>query len=308
MKVNMQPCDIRLLIVFDAIMRERSVSRAAQTLGLSQAATSNSLNRLRASLADQLFFRTVTGMAPTPKAIELSAPIREGLEKIQGALNYKSFKPEKPEGVFTLAFSDQAVQVVLPSLLGRLKGRAPGIRLNIETKWNSTVQDHLDTATVDLAIGIIPNLPKRFGRAVLFEDNYVAVMRKDHPLSVMSEIDADIFSSAKHLAVRPSIDRSSQIELTLRELGYRRDVAMNVNQFIAVPSILNETDLIACMLKSVAEQLDQKNVTCLPINFIHMPVEITIAGSAVRASNPGNRWLRLEVIASCEHLRDRGRG
>jgi DNA-binding transcriptional LysR family regulator len=302
MFMNNRNLDLRLLRVFDAIMRESSVSMAAKRLGLSQAATSNALNRLRISLEDVLFIRSAEGMAPTPRAKELSGPISEALETISLALQKKTFSPGDASWKFKLAASDQAALVVLPKLLNILSREAPNIQLQIETKWNSTIQAQLDDSVVDIAIGIIPDLSKRFNRRILYEDHYVCIMRKGHPLA-RGPLSAEDFMSADHLAIRPSLDRISQFEVTLGAWGLSRNVVMNVNQFIAIPPILRETNLVACLLRSVAEHLPQDNLVYQPFPVGGRSVPIVMVWNSVRENNQANLWMRKKLIQACEHLR-----
>jgi DNA-binding transcriptional LysR family regulator len=118
MSVNLGGIDLRLLAVFDAIMAERSVSAAAQRIGMSQPAVSNALNSLRRTLKDQLFTRTAEGMCPTPRAVELSIPIGDALKTIQHALAPRRFSPADAHWAFKLAFSDQASIVAYPFCYG----------------------------------------------------------------------------------------------------------------------------------------------------------------------------------------------
>jgi len=302
MILNNTNLDLRLLVVFDAIMREASVSLAAKRLGLSQAATSNALNRLRVSLEDVLFTRSAEGMVPTRRAKELSGPISEALETISLALQKQTFSPGESSMKFKLAASDQAALVVLPKLLNILSVEAPNIKLQIESKWNSTIHSHLDENIVDVAIGIIPNLSKRFHRRILYEDHYVCIMRKGHSLA-NNHLSAEEFMAADHLAIRPSLDRVSQFEVTLGNWGFSRNVVMNVNQFIAIPPILRETNLVACLLRSVAEHLPKDDLILLPMPIGRRSVPIVMVWSSVRNHNPANQWMRKKIFQACEHLR-----
>ena len=167
MKLNLAGVDLKLLVAFEAIMAERSVSAAAARMGMSQPAMSNALGRLRLMLKDQLFTRTAEGMRPTARAIELAVPIAEALKKIQEALEPRRFNPSDGSWLFKLALSDQAAIVVLPRLLRRFGTAAPGIDLSVEPKLNDRIQGQLDAGEIDVAVGLMPNLAKRFAQAVL---------------------------------------------------------------------------------------------------------------------------------------------
>src|ERR1700679_549436 len=172
MAVNLGAVDLKLLVVFDAIMTERNVSRAGARIGMSQSATSNALNRLRELLADQLFIRTGSGMQPTAVALRLTTPIHEALQLVRSALEPSLFDPSNSTWTYRLAISDHASIVMLPSLAEHLARVAPGVRLVLRPKVNAEVAGQLDANEIDFAIGVIPALQRRFNRASLFRDSY----------------------------------------------------------------------------------------------------------------------------------------
>jgi DNA-binding transcriptional LysR family regulator len=302
MFVNVRSIDLRLLIVFDAIMAERSVSRAARRIGMSQPAMSNALNRLRSTVNDQLFTRTAEGVRPTPRAIELSIPVGEALKQIQEALEPREFDPATVDWTFNLALSDQATIVVLHRLYRLLESTAPKVRLCIQPKSNATIQSRLDAADVELAVGVIPNLPRRFKSIVLFEDRYVCMMHRRHVLA-RQKIGADDFARSHHLAVRPALDLASQIDKQLRRYSVKRNVVLNVSQFQAVPEVLRSSNLIACLLKSVTEQFDHDEFVFHPIPFAIHPVNIVVAWSRSRTRHAANAWMRQKLVEACQDLR-----
>jgi DNA-binding transcriptional LysR family regulator len=294
--------DLRLLLVLEAILQEGSVSAAGKRLGISQAAASNALNRLRAALADPLFTRGPRGMEPTARALELSGPIQQSLATLREALARPTFSDHQPAQTFRLAMSDHAVMVVLPQLLRILRKKAPGVRLEIESKWNSRVESQLDAAKIDCALGIIPDLPKRFGRLDLFEDHYICLMRENHPLAG-SRMTKEAFSKVGHVSVRPSLDRAQKIDDMLQALGCPRQVVLNVNQFLAVPSILLESDLVAYMLESIAGVLEQARLRIVPVPFAERRTQVVLTWNKARARDPANAWIRQQVVAACKSIR-----
>src|ERR1700756_1334776 len=129
--MNWGAFDLNLLVVFDAVMQERSVTRAGDKIGLSQPAMSHALNRLRHMLKDQLFIRTPEGMVPTPRAEQLAEPLRRALNDMQLALEPETFVPEQAERQFTIAVNNYAAVVLTPGLLSAVVARAPGIHLDL---------------------------------------------------------------------------------------------------------------------------------------------------------------------------------
>jgi DNA-binding transcriptional LysR family regulator len=299
--MNLATVDLKLILVFDAIMRERSVSVAARRLGMSQPAVSNALNRLRTLLKDQLFTRNADGMQPTARAVDLSAPIADALAKIQQALEPREFSGATTDWSFSLAVSNQASIVIVPELLKTISRIAPRVRLRIEPKWNATILNQLDSALIDIAVGIVPNLPNRFDSVTLFEDRYVCVMRRDHPLARQPLSEED-FLAAGHLVVRPMGDPRHQQRDTLSRIGAVRKSVLSVSQFLAVPAILKGTDLIACLLESVARQYAHERLHICPVPFPSKPSKIVAAWSGARSSDAAIIWLRNQLQLASRQL------
>jgi DNA-binding transcriptional LysR family regulator len=290
---NRQKIDLRLLTVFAAVWDERSVSRAANRLGVSQSAISNSLNRLRKSLNDHLFVPGPQGMNPTERAREIAEPIRFGLKCIGDAIDGKIFDPCS-EWTFRVAISDQASIIVLPRLLKLLRKTSPTIRLQVSSKRNVSIYDKISLGEVDVGIGVIPEPRHAMTSDILFQDRYVCLMRKNHALA-NNTITRKIFSEAEHLALRSSHDDSGQIERTLAEWGVTRRIVVNVGQLTAFPSILETTDLLACVPQSVGRVLVNPRLAIVPLPFQGDLVNIVACWSPSRAYQPEIKWLRSKL-------------
>jgi DNA-binding transcriptional LysR family regulator len=300
MSVNLATVDLKLLVVFDAIMSEHSVSRAAQRLGMSQPAMSNALNRLRYVLKDQLFTRTAEGMRPTARALELGPPITTALKQIRQALEPAHFAPTESRSDFRLTLSDHATVVVLPRLLPLLQRAAPQVRLRILPKRNSAIEDQLDSGDVDFAVGIIPRLPRRFERQDLYEDQYVCLMHRSHPLAGRPMTRSE-FMAADHLALRP-LDSMSVIDHVLKRHKVSRKVVLNVTQYLAVPYTIRNRNLLACMLGTVAEHFAGDAFYVSPMPFDLEPMKISLVWSRARTHHAANAWLRQKLVEACTDL------
>lgn len=301
MPVNTSRLDLRLLLVFSAVMDERNVSKAAQRLGLTQSAISNALNRLRTSLEDRLFVPTAAGMVPTARALEIAGPIEDGLELIRHALESKPFNPAG-RWTFNLALSDQATTVILPPLLGRISSTTPGIKLQVSTKRNSSVREQLDSGEIDVAVGIIPDLGRRFSSRVLLQDHYVCVTRRDHWLT-RAPLTPETFARAEHLAMRSTHESSGRMDAMLSEWGVTRKVALSVNQLTAVPAILSSTEFVACVPGTLAALLPAADLAIRPLPFAQATVQIVAAWSTCRASQPALKWILGRLTEVCDSLR-----
>src|SRR5258708_1978359 len=176
--------DLNLLIVFDAVMQERSVTGAGRRIGLSQPAMSHALNRLRHTLKDELFVRTPEGMVPTPRAETLAQPLRNALSEMQLALEPTAFDPSASDRRFALAVNNYSAIVLVPPLVAAISAAAPSVRLDFRPSGTLDIADRLDRGDLDVALGTIDTSGERFSTASLLEDKFVLVMRRGHPASL----------------------------------------------------------------------------------------------------------------------------
>ena len=301
MRMNLAAIDLKLLVVFDAVYAEGSVSRAAARLGMSQPALSNALNRLRLLLNDRLFLRTADGMRPTPRALEISGPIQSAMRQIEEALEPTAFEPHDPDWTFSLAVSDHASVVLLPLLIEHISRVAPRVGLNIQSRPNDELPALLDSSEIDLAVGVIPNLPRRFKHKPLFRDKYLCMMRRDHPLAGRP-ITLDEFLAADQLSVKPGVSDISRADRFLAEAGLKRRVAMTVHQFLAAPAILSRSDLIVMVFEKMVPIFDPSRFYFCPVPVSNMQVSATAVWSDVHTDLPAHKWLRRQLAMLARQL------
>lgn len=243
--MNLRALDLNLLVVFDALMRERNVTHAAQAIGLSQPAFSNALSRLRERLGDELFIRTPGGMRPTPWALELSGPVGAALGDIQDALDGASFDPATSKRAFTIASQDYGMMVFIPPLLERIRKEAPGITVRV-IMASIHPGEFLDTQKADLALFSWSDPADRFVSEPLLDEDWVCVMRPDHPLAG-TRMMLKAYADAQHLRVSPRGDPRGWVDDMLAERGRTRHVALTMATYSPTPLVLETTDLImAC--------------------------------------------------------------
>src|SRR5471032_860466 len=202
--MDLHGIDLNLLVAFDALICERNVTRAGVRIGRTQPAMSAALARLRLLLKDDLFVRSASGLQPTPRALELAGPLSEALASIQRTLEFtQAFDPARATVRFTLALSDHPAFVMLPALLKRLARQAPGVTLRI--KAYSAREDALallDAGEADAAVGVPGGSTPRIPTLPLFEERFVCVARKGHPLA-KKKMTLTRFLSCQHLLVSP---------------------------------------------------------------------------------------------------------
>lgn len=290
--VNVADLDLNLLRVFDAVLRERSVTAAARRLGLTQPAVSNALARLRAQFEDALFVRTPSGMDATPFARELAEPVRQALALLESALAHgPGFDPATATRAFRFYMSDLGQIEFLPPLVERAQRVAPGVRLEAVALEVEDIGDALATGGLDLAVGFLPGLGPPVRRQPLFRDPYVCLMRAGHP-AARARLTKKAFLEASHALVSYK-GGHRVIEEALERAGLARRIALRVPHFTVVPMVLERSDLILTLPSRIARAYGRGG------RFRALPPPVTIPPADVGAHwherferDPGNRWLR----------------
>ena len=294
--VNVQGLDLNLLRVFDAVLRDRSVTAAARHLGLTQPAVSNALARLRKLFGDALFVRTTSGMDATPFARDLSEPVRQALALLESALAHgPGFDPATSTRAFRFYMSDLGQIEFLPPLVERAQRVAPGVRLEAVALEVEDIGDALAAGGLDLAVGFLPGLGPPVRRQPLFRDPYVCLMRADHP-AIGRKLTRAKFLAASHALVSYK-GGHRVIEEALERAGLARRITLRVPHFTVVPMVLERSDLILTLPSKVARVYERSG------NFKSLPPPVPIPPADVAAHwherferDPGNRWLR-EMVA-----------
>ena len=228
-KMNWGAFDLNLLIVFDAVMQERSVTRAGSRIGLSQPAMSHALNRLRYMLKDELFVRTPKGMVPTPRAEMLAQPLRNALNEMQLALDPAVFDPASSDRHFALAVNNYAAVVLTPPLVAAVAAMAPSVHLDLQPSGTLDIVERLDRGDVELMLGSMDRPGERFDVVPLLEDAFVIVMRRGHPAS-RRKLTAAGFAALPHLEISSSLEDISFVDGWLEKRGLARRVAARASQ------------------------------------------------------------------------------
>jgi DNA-binding transcriptional LysR family regulator len=293
--VNVTSLDLNLLRVFDAVLRDRSVTAAAKHLGLTQPAVSNALARLRLQFEDVLFVRTPTGMDATPFARELAEPVRQALALLESALAHgPGFDPATSTRAFRFYMSDLGQIEFLPPLVERAQRVAPGVRLEAVALEVEDIGDALAAGALDLAVGFLPGLGPPVRRLPLFRDPYVCLMRADHPIG--KRLTRKKFLAASHALVSYK-GGHRVIEEALERAGLARKIALRVPHFTVVPMVLERSNLILTLPSKVARVYQRRG------NFKSLPPPVPIPPADVAAHwherferDPGSRWLREMVM------------
>lgn len=250
--MNIITKDLNLLVIFQEVMNELNITRAAKKLHLSQPALSNALARLRNEFKDELFVRSGRGMVPTPRAVELSEAITHILQQTKSLYQEKSFEPHSFQGVFTIATNDYFEYLLLPLLLSHLNRHAPQIKTIYRPTLGSLPKKELEQGLFDVGIaGYFGDLPEGFRQEVIMVDTYACLVRKNHP-RVQSKLTLKTYLELEHLLVSPQGDLNGVIDVALKSKGYKRKIVAGVTSFGVPASIVAHSDYIVTIPAKIA--------------------------------------------------------
>ncbi len=288
---DIRALDLNLLPVLDVLLEERSVTRAAKRLSLTQSTVSGILSRLRTALDDPLFVRTQQGILPTPRAEAMAAPLKAWIAEARGLVTPGPFDPSRWDATATLAATDYTQHVLLGALLRRLRREAPRLRVAVHPLAFETVADQLARGAFDLAISVEGYLPRELASQKLMKERYVLAMCAKHPLAKKRRITLADFCRYDHLVVSPSGGGfTGPVDETLAARGKAREVRVSVPSFSLVPDLLVGSDLLCTGPERLVRGRKDLRVVAGPVP--RAPVEMVAAWHPRVSEDPGHRWLR----------------
>ena len=302
--MNLRSIDLNLLTIFDAIIAEKNLSRAAEKIGMTQPAMSAALGRLRITMKDELFLRTGRGLTPTPRARELQQPIRDILDRINSTLSQtQRFDPKTSERVFILASIDYGGIAVIPRLLQHLQQIESTVKTNIWPQYETDLVEQMHFGKVDFAIDNIPITDNEFHIEMLCQERAFCLVRKGHP-KICDTLDLEQFLEAKHVVLYPHGDRVSQLDEYLISKGLRREYGIKVPSFFNMPYIVQSTDLIC----GLPERMALHFAELFGLKAMPAPVGDWLASYYLMwhrglEEDPGHKWLREIIIKLCREQR-----
>jgi DNA-binding transcriptional LysR family regulator len=266
---NLSGVDLNLLRALEALLAERSVTRAADKLGLSQPGMSRSLARLRELTGDPLLVRTPRGMVLTDGAEQLLPPVRFALDAVNGVLGQRAqFDPSRAKCRFVVATTDYPELVLFPRLLARLSREAPGVELEIQPVFGD-IHKTLEMGRADLVIGIIFEEAAGFYRQSLWDDRLVCMVRKDHP-GVSDPLAIEEYLALPHVLIAPRGKRGGMVDDALAMRGLDRRVTLKVPHYLGAPHIVAQSDLCLTVAARVANAMS----AVLPLRVLELPVTV----------------------------------
>jgi len=294
-KIPLASLDMNLLVVFDALMKDRVVTLAARRVGLSQPAMSSALARLRKTFNDPLFVRTAAGMQPTPYAQLLAPPIQRACELVVGSLQIETaFDPIAATRTFQFYMTDIGEAVYLPRLLAALAVRAPRVNVKVLRIPEHGEQAVMAAGEIDLAVGFFPELKAGFFQQRLYTDEFVCLVNARHA-PAKGTISLRDFSEMRHVVVTTA-GTGHEAAVARAIAKHRLRVALTIPHFMAVPTIISQTNFVVTVPRRLALTLSHHpGIATIPAPIKIPPFEIKQHWHERYHHDPGNRWMRALV-------------
>ncbi|AWY39672.1 LysR family transcriptional regulator [Pseudomonas putida] len=295
--------DLNLLPVFIALMEERSVTRAALRLGITQPALSNALNRLRDTLQDPLFIRERYGIKPTQFAEEIAPVIVESLGRLDEVLvGRQHFDPATATRQLNIAVNTYVEVVLVPGIVARLRELAPGIKMSLAPYGNDLAETGVISGTTDMVLGRIVEPPDNLIIQHLMDDSLACVVRADHP-DIGDSLSREQYEALRHVNIQPPGRLRAGLFQALDRQGLRRELAISVTHFLAVPEIIAVTDYCATLPRLICKQIAKDprlKVVEAPVDLGTFPVQI--AWHVRYRNDPAHKWFRQLLVETAAGL------
>jgi DNA-binding transcriptional LysR family regulator len=320
--LNFRTLDLNLLRVLDAVLTERSLTRAARQLAMTQPAVSNAMRRLREALGDDLVQRAGFGVEPTPRAQALWPAVRAALHSLEQTLSPGEFDPASSQTSFVLAMADATAAELMPGLVETIEREAPGVFIRVLPLSTRDPRRLLSEGQVDLAVGHFPavladltaqtqalspgsGLPgsASFSHTRLYDGQYVCVLRKGHPLARKRSLSLDDFCAAHHLLVSFSGRPFGFADEALASLGRQRRIVLTVNQFFTAGRVVARSDLLTVLPRHFVRVADSAGDLVIRELPFDMPlVHVDSLWHNRHNTSSSHQWLREKVALAAQQV------
>lgn len=303
--MNFRQLDLNLLRVFDTVMAERNLTRAAEQLSLTQPAISSALKRLRESVGEDLLTRVAFGVKPTARAEALWPEVRAALAQLRAAFDPGEFQPQLEPASFRLTMSDAISTTLMPQVVSQIESIGAQTNLRVVPPATLNPRAMLERDDVDVAVGHFPDTVASIGvegRAAtlrhrrLYDSQYVCVMRRGHPLAGRA-LTLDAFCGAHHLLVSFSGSPFGLVDETLGALGRTRRIVLTVNQYYTAGRVVARSDLLTVLPAFFVEATGRR------ADLVEQPLPFELAGIHVEMiwhlrhdRTSAHRWLRERLV------------
>lgn len=291
--IDLARLDLNLLVALDALLQERSVTRAAARIGIGQSAMSASLARLRRLFDDELLTRSPEGMRPTPRAIALTEPLRAVLRSVQALVHQEDHvDPATLERTFTVSLPDSLEILLGPRLIAYLRAHAPGIRLLLRSVEAVRILDELDADRVDLALGFFSKGQVHHKQRLLYRESYVVLFNADL-VNLSAPIGLEDYLRFPHVLTSLRETAHGVVDDALAALGRSRVLAVTTPRFLVVPFLVRAAPLLATMHARLATSFaGSLGLSVSPVPVSLAEVSVSMLWHASYDQDPAHRWMR----------------
>lgn len=302
MPLTLRNLDLNLLPIFETLMREQHLTRAAEQLAMSQPAVSNALKRLRSSFNDELFVRTARGLIPTSRAYELQQAIQPALQMIQGGCIATEFDPQSSKKAFSISMNAATEYLISPYLYQWLQNTAPNMRLQLQPDHLEDIPSLLKDGRLDFSLDYVGFNDGQIHDEVIAKEDLIIICAQDHK-EIQGNISLQQFELLPQASLVPRSSlthkqsqlRGTPIEQLMGSDLPNRNITLNVSSFVAIPNIVANSELIAIVPKRIAQQYNQSQpntLQCLAIPFNYPQVEMKLLWHKSRNSDPAHQWFK----------------
>lgn len=293
---DLRSFDLNLLVAFDAMMQERSVTRAAERLKIRQPAMSHSLSVLRTLLDDELFVRVGTQMQPTTRAQALAGPIGHTLRMMQDIIHARaSFDPATDERLFRLGFSSEVELLLMPELVTVLREHAPGVRLHGRPVKPDAAYRMLDDRVLDFAVGCFDSQAGRYRQRLLYEQSLSCVFHPNH-VDIGETMSLPGYLAHPHALVSLSESLHGCLESALDRVGGELNVVATSSEFLGVLGMIANAPLIATLPTRMARRYGPAlGLRVVPVPMTFDVPDVSLVWTAQADNDPASEWLRERI-------------
>lgn len=288
--MNLKETDLNLFIAFDVIYTEKNLTKAGQVLGITQPAVSNALSRLRELFGDDLFIRTSKGMIPTPVANQIIKDVRSALSLIQNTISEtEKFDPSIAEMTFKISIGDSSEYRLLPLLIKELAEIAPRIKVETYLTPRKDAPRELASGSIDFSIDPPVHTDPHLRHEKIYEEDYVMIVRKDHPILSLKEITIEDYLKLSHIHISNRKTGLGHVDMALYRLGLSRDISLRAQHFLVAPYIVEQSDLAITTTKGFAVDRD---LAWREVPFEIEPLILHLYWHEAKDSDPSTKWMK----------------
>ncbi|UPQ88365.1 transcriptional regulator LeuO [Vibrio sinaloensis] len=297
MESTLRGVDLNLLTVFDAVMQEQNITRAAHNLGMSQPAVSNAVARLKVMFNDELFMRQGRGIQPTQRARQLFGPIRQALQLIRNELPSSVFSPETSTRLFKLAICSPCDMRFAPKIMSNIHQQAPNVQLHLDAEFDRRLAERMRYQEIDFVIDYARFDEQGFSSTEMFQDELVVVTSKGHP-RIQGDVSAEMLANERHAKLSKVHGQRSFSEQAYRELdvqAYYEGTSLS-----NVLYVVGQSELVTIAPRWMVENAANKEqLQILIFPFENSKISGYLSWHESSEKDKGHIWLRDQLMMIC---------